>query len=293
MSVTKPQYVHARVFDAAKGKAVEENVLVPPGVDFTRASAARMYDYYLGGSNNFNVDREAAQKVIEMTPAVGAAKANRAFLRRAVQFLVAQGVHQFLDLGSGLPTVGNVHEIAQKANPHCRVVYVDNEPVAVAHAELLLKDNPLTAVIQADLRKPGNILKNPKVRALIDFDQPLGLLMMAVLHFVSDDDNPLGLIGHYRDALAPGSYLALSHATNDSPEHQLTAVANIYQNTQNQLYLRTHAEATALFTGFELVDPGVVYTPLWHPEHTSELPEDATRALIYGGVGRKVPTLIP
>ncbi|MGN9808755.1 SAM-dependent methyltransferase [Micromonospora sp. BQ11] len=259
----------------------------PDGIDIERPSVARMYDYYLGGSHNFAADRAAAQAMVAAVPeAPLMAQANRAFLRRAVQFLADQGVRQFLDIGSGIPTVGNVHEIAQRATPDARVVYVDVDPVAVAHSRELLDGDDRTTVVQEDLRHAERILAHPEVRRLIDFDQPVAVLVVAVLHFVSDDDRPAELLRTLRTALAPGSWLVLSQASADGrPESERAEAERVYRRTDNPLWIRSRRELTALFDGFELVEPGVVWVPQWRPEST-DAAEDAERSAFIGGVGR-------
>src|ERR1700742_3736270 len=190
---------------------------IPADVDLDRPNPARILDYFLGGAHNFAVDRKAAKQAVQAMPEVAnGMRASRSFLRRAVTTLVEAGVDQFLDLGSGIPTVGNVHEIAQRLNPAARVVYVDNEPIAVAHAELLLRDNENTASIMADIRNPERIAEHPDVCRLLDFTQPLGLLMVGVIQFIPDDDDPWSIAKTYRGMLARGSYLALSAFTWDN-----------------------------------------------------------------------------
>ncbi|MFI9009569.1 SAM-dependent methyltransferase [Actinosynnema sp. NPDC053489] len=265
---------------------MEQASWVPSSVDLDRPSAARMYDYFLGGSHNFAVDREAAKSVERIFPGMsGAARANRSFLRRAVRYLLSQGVDQFLDLGSGIPTVGNVHEIAQQTNPAARVVYADVEPVAVAHSTALLADNPLASAIQADLRDPDSVLGADEVRSVLDFDRPIGLLMVAVLHFVPDDDDPQRAIDRYREALAPGSFVAISHASWDgvSQEGRESGeqVNAIYRRTDSPLVLRSGAEVSAFFTGLDVVEPGVVPLSEWRPD------SDDAYITAYAGVGRK------
>ncbi|SCL16317.1 S-adenosyl methyltransferase [Micromonospora nigra] len=259
----------------------------PETIDVERPSVARMYDYYLGGSHNFAVDRAAAQAMMAAVPeAPLMAQANRAFLRRAVQFLVAAGVRQFLDIGSGIPTVGNVHEIAQRHAPDARVVYVDVDPVAVAHSREILAGDERTRIVQEDLRRPEHILAHPDVRGLLDFSQPVALLVVAVLHFVSDDDRPAELLRTLRGALAPGSFLVLSQASDDGrPADERADAEDVYRRTDNPLHIRGRAELTALFDGFDLVEPGVVWVPQWRPE-TPDSAEDAERAVFLGGVGR-------
>nr|MDT0662157.1 SAM-dependent methyltransferase [Micromonospora sp. DSM 115978] len=259
----------------------------PDSVDIERPSVARMYDYYLGGSHNFAVDREAAQAVIQMVPAAPLmAQANRAFLRRAVQFLVDAGIRQFLDIGSGIPTVGNLHEIAQRAAPDSRVVYVDSDPVAVAHSREILAGNDQTVVLQEDLRRPAQILTHPDVRKLLDFDQPIAVMVVAVLHFVPEEDDPDSLLRTIRQALAPGSYLVLSQATDDGrTEAEQEYARQIYRRTDSPLSPRSRQRLTELFAGFDLVEPGVVWVPQWRPDSADGI-QDAERAVFLGGVGR-------
>lgn len=260
----------------------------PKDVDIAKASAARLYDFYLGGSYNFEVDRELGRKVASVAPGVyDFALLNRAFLRRAVRYLQRQGIDQFLDIGSGIPTAGNVHEVAQKTDPNARVVYVDNEPVAVAHSELLLEDNPNTAAIEADLRDPDVILNHEKTRQLLDFSRPIGLLTVAVYHFIPDSDSPLALLKRYREALPSGSFLALSHVTTDVMSEQIQQLIGLYRSSQNPVTARTRAEFTAMFEGFELVEPGVVFTPEWHPESAEDVGEHPEQSAVYAAVGRK------
>jgi hypothetical protein len=257
---------------------------VPSDVDLSKPNAARVYDYFLGGANNFDVDRAFARKVTEILPdAPFLAIENRSFLRRAVKYLAEQGVRQFLDLGSGIPTVGNSHEIAQAVDPDCRVVYVDFEAVAVAHSELILQDNPNADIVRADLREPNSVLEHPKTTALLDFSQPVAVMMFASIHFVADADHPEEIIAAYRDATAPGSYLALSHGTEDDRPEVGDAVAE-YNATANPAILRTRAQVRKFFQGYELVEPGLVFTPEWHGELDVV---DPWRAGCYAGVGIK------
>jgi SAM-dependent methyltransferase len=259
----------------------------PETIDIERPSVARMYDYYLGGSHNFAADRAAAQAMVAAVPeAPLMAQANRAFLRRAVQHLAEAGIRQFLDIGSGSPTVGNVHEIAQRIDPAARVVYVDVDPVAVAHSREILAGNDRTVVVQEDLRRPERILAHPDVRKLLDLDQPVAVMIVAVLHFIADDDRPAEILRTLREALAPGSYLVLSQASDDgrSSDERVEA-ERVYRRTDSPLWVRSRAELTALFDGFELVDPGVVWVPQWRPD-TPESAEEAERAVFMGGVGR-------
>ncbi|GAA3430979.1 SAM-dependent methyltransferase [Kutzneria kofuensis] len=249
----------------------------PSEVDTERASAARMYDYYLGGSYNFEVDRTTAEAVLSVLPEARTfARHNRSFLRRAVHYGIGHGVRQFLDLGSGLPTAGNVHEIAHRAVPDARVVYVDNEPVAVAHSLDLLRDNPYATCIQEDITRPNSVLHHPETTRLLDFSQPIMVLMCAVLHFIPDERRPADVVRAYSDAMASGSYLALSHATATDYPDQLADVIAIYRQTQNTAHLRTRSEITTMLAPFEhLVFPGVVYTPQWRPEHWADVGDPA------------------
>jgi hypothetical protein len=259
---------------------------LPSSVDLTRPSVARMYDYFLGGSHNFAVDREAAKAVEKIYPGMaGAARANRNFLRRAVRYLSHQGIDQFLDLGSGIPTVGNVHEIAQHTNPDARVAYVDVEPVAVAHSISLLAEDPRAIAVRADLRDPAAVLGNPEVRALLDFDRPVAVLLAAVLHFVPDSDHPHAVVAAYRDAVQSGSYLAISHGSLEGiPQDNVTSgerVRAVYQRTDAQLVLRSRSDIAAFFDGLDVVAPGVVLLPEWRPD------SDDAYICAYAGVARK------
>ncbi|WP_033341222.1 SAM-dependent methyltransferase [Catenuloplanes japonicus] len=258
----------------------------PESIDIERPSVARMYDYYLGGSHNFAVDRAAAQAMITAVPeAPLMAQANRAFMRRAVRFLAARGVRQFLDIGSGIPTVGNVHEIAQHEMPDARVAYVDIDPVAVAHAREILAGNAQTVIIQADLRTPEEIVKHPEVRELLDFSQPIAVLIVAVTHFIPDEDDPAGLIARIRDALAPGSYLVLSQASGEGrTEEEAAETFAVYRRADNLVRARPREMLLPYFDGFTLLDPGLVWVPLWRPDPTDNT-EDADRVVFIGGVG--------
>ena len=259
-----------------------------PDIDVNRPSAARIYDAHLGGFHNFQVDREAAAKIVAFMPELpDILRANRSFLRRAVSYLVDQGVTQFLDLGSGIPTVGNVHEIAWKANPDCRIVYVDADAVAVSHSRNILTGIANATAIQGDLRAPQTILGDPEIRRLLDFSQPVAVLMFAVLHFVPDEDNPAGIIGSYLDAMVPGSYLAISHASLEGPEPEKAEEATQqFRRSVTDFSMRTRAEITGLFDGLELLDPGVVYLPEWRPDAGDDI-GDARRTSTFAGVARK------
>ncbi len=259
---------------------------VPADVNLRVPSAARAYDALLGGGHNFAVDREFARRAEEVFPGVGAScRANRAFLRRVVSHLVDAGVRQFLDIGSGIPTVGNVHEIVQRAEPSCRVVYVDNEPVAVAHSQLLLNGNDNATVVMADLREPESILEADETRRLIDFTQPVALLMFAILHFIPDADDPAGLVDRYRAKLPAGSYLGLTHATADSRPDEMRNLEKLYATSSNPAVARTTGWITSLFGDFPLVAPGAVYAPDWRPEYNSVA--NPEHYIFFGGLARK------
>jgi hypothetical protein len=250
------------------------------------ATAARMYDYYLGGIHNFPADREAAKVVIERSPLMREiVKANRAFLARAVRYLTSVGVRQFLDIGSGLPTEGNVHEIAQASIPDARVVYVDIDPEAVSESLELLKDNQYATAIQANARQPEDILGHPKVRKVLDFDQPMAIMLVAVLHFVEDTAEACDIVTSFRSAVVPGSHLVVAHATVDEQvvdRPLLAKTQEVYrQRTTTPLTLRTKSDVARFFDGFELLEPGLTWPTLWrpdpdtsnafgdHPEHSS------------------------
>jgi S-adenosyl methyltransferase len=250
----------------------------PESIDLDRPNAARVYDYLLGGAANFETDRVFADKLVEMMPlARPAARLNRAFLRRAVRFCATAGIDQFLDIGSGVPTAGNVHEIA----PDATVLYVDNEPVAVTHSELLLENNPNATVMLGDLNSPEPILANP----IIDYSRPVALLMVAVLHFIPDEAGPREAVARYLSALAPGSYLVLSHGAERSTTP--TDVDRLYKTSANPGVRRTPDEIMSFFDGLELVEPGLVWTPQWRPEAPEDVLDDPESALVMAGVARK------
>ncbi len=262
--------------------------------ELDRPNAARIYDYLLGGEQNVTADRAAAAHVLDNYPdATLAARANRAFLRRAVAFLAGQGIAQFLDIGSGLPTVGNVHEVAQAINPTARVVYVDNDPVAVRYSRELLAEEGEgargVAVIEADLRDPAAILDHPDTRRLLDLRRPVGLLLVAVLHVVLDDDEVRRTLRTFRKALAPGSYVVLSHGTLDGlPADMIARFEAIYRRSSTPTIARSRTRIAALFEGLDLVEPGIVPTPLWRPDAARDpLADEPVRAGILAGVGRK------
>ena len=239
----------------------------PQEVDIDRPSAARVYDYYLGGSHNFAVDREMAREAIADWPELPRImQDNRAFMRRAVRLCTAAGIDQFLDVGSGIPTAGNVHEVAQAENPAARVVYVDIDPVAVAHARALLADDPRTGVVHADFLDVNAVLDAPDTRTVLDLDRPVALLVVALLHFVGDERRPGEALARYRDALVPGSHLVLSHASADGVPQVADDHVALYRRTATPMSMRPRDEVVRFFDGFTLLDPGVVGIPLWRPD---------------------------
>jgi hypothetical protein len=267
------------------------NGWIPDDVPLDKPSPARIYDYLLGGSHNFEVDRLTAEKVITVNPdARLIMHANRAFLRRVVRFLIEQGIDQFLDIGSGIPTVGNVHEVAQAVNPSARIIYVDIDPVAVRHSEAILEDNPNAVVVQADARQPDQIMSHPEIRRLLDLSRPAAVLLIALLHFVTNDQEAFGLVRILRDALAPGSYLAISHATNESlPREVVEQSEKLYERSTNPAKARSRAQIERFFDGLELLEPGLVYAPLWRPESPDDLFLDQPeRSANLVGVGYKL-----
>jgi hypothetical protein len=264
---------------------------LPPEIDTSRPHTARIYDYFLGGQNHFAADREVAEKSLASVPSgrIGA-REQRAFLGRAVTYLTGEaGIRQFLDIGAGLPTTNNVHEVAQAIAPSARVVYVDNDPLVLAHARALLTSSAegRTAYIHASLRSPGEILSSPVVREVLDFSQPIALMLVGILHFLEDKDEPERIIGTLLDALPPGSYLTASHL---NPEHDPDGVAagvRAYLAGGVTVQARDSSEFAALaFRDLELVPPGVVSVSEWRPDSPGPQP---TRAEVscYGGVGRK------
>jgi SAM-dependent methyltransferase len=243
---------------------------VPRGLDTSVPNVARMYDYYLGGKDNFAADRMAAEEIVRLVPAIRTqAIENRKFLQLAVRYLTAQaGIDQFLDIGVGLPTQGAVHNVAHEANPQARVAYVDYDPVVISHASALLAQPGSSVAVLGDLREPAALLDNPVIRNHLDFTRPVAVILVAILHFVSDDDDPAAIIATIRNALAPGSYLVISHAVRGRvPDRKAAGRAlEIYHQSGQRAYPRAEAEITGLLDGFELISPEVMAPYAWLPE---------------------------
>jgi len=252
------------------------------------ATAARIYDYYLGGVHNFPADREAADVVVKAYPfIIEAARANRAFVVNAVRHLAESGIRQFLDIGSGLPTVDNVHSVARRVHPGARVAYVDIDPMAVAESMYLLDGDDLAVAVRGDVREPRAVVADTQVRRLLDFDEPIGVILAAVLHFVPEhpvaDEAVATLIG----SVAPGSRFVISHSATES-FRQFTGPEDVYrQRTTTPGTVRTHAEVERLFTGLELCDPGVVWAQDWRPGAAAERVAEVSAGGVWAGVGRK------
>jgi hypothetical protein len=261
----------------------------PPEVDLERPSAARMWDYLLGGAHNFGVDRRVAERGIALKPDLPeVARRVRGFIHRAVEVLSAAGIDQFIDIGSGIPTQGNVHEHAQQLNPAARVVYVDHDPVAVAHASAILRGNDRATAFQGDLRDPAAILADPRLRTRLDLDRPVGLLLVAVLHFVFDEYDPRGIVATLRDAFAPGSYLVMQHATLDEqPDSVREMVAYFNANSPEPMQWRSRAEVTGFFDGYALLEPGVVHLSTWRCPPGETVPDPA-RLAAWTAVGHRL-----
>jgi len=267
---------------------------VPAGVDTSRPTPARIYDYMLQGSNYFEIDRLAAEQILKVAPEIrDAAWSNRGFHQRAAKWIAQRDVRQFVDIGSGLPTVGNTHEVVQKVIPAAHVVYVDNDPMVELHSRALLESGGMISVICADLRDPGSILDHPELRKLVDFSQPVGLLLTGVMMFVSDAADPWALVSRYMSAFAPGSYLSLSHLTDDyKPPAAAEGFRAVFDTATEHMYFRSKAKVERFFNGLELVppyegaEPGVTFTGLWGAEDIELADSDGSRWL-YCGVARK------
>jgi hypothetical protein len=277
---------------------MNEHAQIPPGVDPARPAPARIYDYLLSGENNFQSDRDAAKRIMALVPEIkDCAWANRGFHQRAARWIAGRGVRQFIDIGSGLPTVGNTHDVVRSADTTCRVVYVDNDPMVRAQSGQLLNGTAGVKVILGDLRDPERLLADPQLRALIDFSQPTGLLMTAVMHFVADDSDPQALMGHYLAALASGSYLALSHLTSDyKPPRAVREFCRVFARATEQMHFRSRPEVERLFDGLTLVSPRdpegpgrLCYVGDWEAEDADLADSDGSRWLYCGVARRSLP----
>ena len=259
---------------------------VPPPVDIHKPSAARVYDAILGGKDNFPWDRAVAARVTAAFPeAAASAMLNRQVLERAVRYLHGQGVDQFLDLGSGLPTARNTHEMAHELNPRALVAYVDNDPIVLTHARAQLAGDAATTAVTADIRHPDTIVGNPAITAFLDFSRPIGLILNGVVHHLNDDEDPYGVVTKLTSALAPGSYLQLTHFSTAAPA--AAALERVLLRSVGSGRMRTRAEITGFFDGLELVDPGVVFLPEWRPDRPVGYPLEIGGELILGGMARK------
>ncbi|MEV7802626.1 SAM-dependent methyltransferase [Microbispora sp. NPDC088329] len=259
---------------------------LPPEIDTTKPSIARVYDAFLGGKDNFAVDRAVAMEGMRHFPDRGeGARNNRAMLFRGVKYMAEQGIDQFLDIGSGLPTMDNTHSVAQRIDPAAKVVYVDNDPIVLAHARAILQTDERTRVITADLREPEVILSHPAVESFLDFSRPVGLLLVAVVHHLADAEDPQGLVNAYKARLAPGSCMQLTHFCSCAPEmRELEAVLLQMLGTGRA---RDMPEIVRFFDGLDLVEPGVVHVPEWRPEEPVSYPLDLGGICVAGGIGRK------
>ncbi len=272
-----------------RAEAEAEAAAASPYIDTSKPHPARMYDWWLGGKDNYPVDEEMGRRLVSMDPRIpGIARANRAFMQRATRWLAASGVRQFLDIGSGIPTEPNLHQIAQGAVPDARVVYCDNDPIVLAHAEALLRSTPqgATEYIQADVREPAAILE--QARATLDFTRPVALSLIALLHFVPDEDGPYELVDRLMSALPSGSWLMLSHGTGEFTPDRAKAAGDLYASRALDLALRDRADVLRFFDGLDLTPPGVTAVDAWHPELGEPVPLEGEGPVpIYGGVARK------
>lgn len=273
---------------AAEIPAAPEPDQVPAGVDPTTPSPARLYDYYLGGTTNFEADRQAGERLRESLPELAdAAWANRGFHGRAAVWMAEEvGIRQFLDIGPGLPTQNNTHQAVHRVSAEARIVYVDIDPLVAAYGELLLAGDGTTTLITADLRDADAVLAHPELRRMIDFSQPVGVLMTAVMHFIEDSDDPWGMVARYMSAMPPGSYLALSHATFDKlPPRAVQTIDDIYKNATSRIWLRSRKDIERFFSGLEMVppyagaSPGLTFVGSWGAEDPEQADSDGSRVL--------------
>jgi SAM-dependent methyltransferase len=275
-----------RALALAVSGELPDSVWAQAGIDITVPSIARVYDALLDGKDNFPADRAVHDQLIQVIPdGKAAARYNRHVLRRGVEFLVERGIRQFIDLGSGLPTAENTHQVVQRLAPDARVAYVDLDPIVLAHGRAMLTDNKNTVVVTADLRRPDEVLDHPEVTALIDLSEPVGLLMLAVVHHVHDDENPAALVRSYVDRVAPGSYLFLTHFVDHGAETE--PIERVLLSELARGRFRSLEEITSYLDGLEIVPPGVVYNSLWRPTEPVEEPYSLAVRLVAGGLGHK------
>ncbi|MFG3252745.1 SAM-dependent methyltransferase [Streptomyces sp. NPDC048172] len=270
-------------------RGIKETGFAVEQIDTTTPHPARMYDYYLGGKDNYEVDRAAAQQVLDLAPEVGvSARGNRALLHRATRAVVRAGIRQIIDIGTGIPTSPNTHEVAREINPDVRVAYVDNDPIVARYADAKLTNTGNAGFVLADLRDPEGILDHPALREVIDFDEPVALMLMAVMHFVEDGEDPGRIVSTLTDALPEGSYLALTHITADfRSQGELGKSMKVYDNATAKLVLRPYDAIMPFFDGFELLEPGLVQMPLWRPDEAPPEGLELAQYVGYGGVGVK------
>ena len=262
----------------------------PYPVDLTTPNVARMYDYYLGGKDNFASDRDAADKALEIAPQIRlAAQQNRAFMGRAVRHLAESGIRQFLDIGTGLPTQSNVHEVAQEAADGTRVVYVDNDPVVLAHGRAILGGTESVHIVQADLRHPEEILDNAEVKEHLDFTKPIAVLLVAIVHFLQDHDDPETIVARMRSALPSGGYLVLSHVCGEAQPGAVPGVTEIYRHSSTPIVARSPERIRGFFGDLEILDPGIVNVAQWRPDSVEgkRIAEKYQRPYFLAGVARK------
>ncbi|PXX58762.1 S-adenosyl methyltransferase [Nocardia tenerifensis] len=266
----------------------QSTAALPTRIDTSVAHEARVYDYWLGGKDNYPADRALADAIATHIPAIRTmARANRAFLGRAVRYLTAEaGIDQFLDIGTGIPTAGNTHEVAQRLNPAARVVYVDNDPIVLAHARALMSSKPQgkTSFIHADLHDPGAILRDQALGATLDLTQPIAIMLVAIMMYFRDEDDPHGIIANLLDVVPSGSYLVITHPTADFDERAMARVVASAEQAGITFHPRSRAETESLFAGTEIVEPGVVPVVTWRPDGEAADPESAW---YWAGIGRK------
>jgi len=267
----------------------EAETWIPEKTPTDRPSAARIYDHLLGGYHNFACDRAVVEQLLVQYPDLKqTAQINRAFLHRAVNYLLEQGIEQFLDLGSGIPTVGNVHQLAQAAIPTTRVVYVDIDPIAVAHSKTILANNPYAAAIRADVRDTEKILTHPDLKRLLDFTKPIGLMLVALLHYVIDDAEALRTVNTLKNAISVGSFLTLSHPAQEAAPENINDLHETFKSAQD-FNVRSRIQIEQYFSGFESIPPGLVLAPLWRPESPQDVGMDnPEKSFTLAGIGKKI-----